>query len=188
MADILTQSWMNSFPKIPTAIGRAGNVIGGGDVSPDRLLPDLVLSLINNVKPKLRNPSSVRPWQHVLDCINGYTMLIDKLCKGNATGAWNFGPSDEDYRTVGELTQLVLTTWGKDPRWLQDERTYSAESDYLTLDSVKARTALKWRDKWDFNESVTRTANWHRLASDGESKFELSGRDIAEFENEEIVP
>jgi CDP-glucose 4,6-dehydratase len=81
MADILTQSWMNSFPKIPTAIGRAGNVIGGGDASPDRLIPDIIKNLKVGQAPQIRHPEYVRPWQHVLDCLNGYLFVIEHLLK-----------------------------------------------------------------------------------------------------------
>ena len=85
MADIATQSWLSSFENPSTAIARAGNVIGGGDVCADRLIPDLISSYSSGLTPKLRAPNSVRPWQHVLDCLNGYLTLVDALVNNNAT-------------------------------------------------------------------------------------------------------
>ena len=114
MADIATQSWLKSFENVPTSIARAGNVIGGGDICEDRLIPDLITSFINKSTPQLRYPNAVRPWQHVLDCLNGYLLLIEQMVNSRETGAWNFGPKDSKSKTVAEITERSGAIWGTD--------------------------------------------------------------------------
>lgn len=109
MADIATQSQISSFENAPTAIARAGNVIVGGDVCADRLIPDLVKSYTAGQTPLLRAPNSVRPWQHVQDCLNGYLVLVDALIGGKREGAWNFDKAIEQPITPAPMTIALLT-------------------------------------------------------------------------------
>jgi len=182
MADILTQSWMNSFPEIPTAIGRAGNVIGGGDASPDRLIPDMIKNLKVGQAPQIRHPEYVRPWQHVLDCLNGYLFVIEHLLKSGESACWNIGPLGSSYRTVEDLAMEVLKEWTSTSSWIQDKAGYKKESEFLTLDSSKARNTIGWHDKYDFEESVKQTVSWYRRITNGESPLLVSQEQVASFE------
>lgn len=182
MADIATQSWLASFENAPTAIARAGNVIGGGDVCADRLIPDLVNSYKLGLTPQLRAPNSVRPWQHVLDCLNGYLMLVDALISGKEDGAWNFGPNETQIRTVADVADIAATTWGLQKKWEQDSSENPHEATLLLLNSNKARTDLGWHDKLNFEESVSWTMNWYKNVYNGNNPLEETLKNIREFE------
>jgi CDP-glucose 4,6-dehydratase len=162
-ADIAAQSWIKSFAKAPMAIARAGNVIGGGDWAKDRLIPDLVNAYSTGNLPTLRYPNAVRPWQHVLDCLNGYLTLINKQLSDGFTGEWNFGPDLIDRHTVAQLAQRVAGQYGINQQaWIVEESPHLHEANYLMLDSNKARTNLFWADKLDFIESINLTIEWFR--------------------------
>lgn len=165
-ADIATQSWIKSFARVPMAIARAGNVIGGGDWAKDRIVPDLVNAYSSGNLPKLRYPDAIRPWQHVLDCLNGYLILIEKQLSDGLTGEWNFGPDLEVKRSVSNLTSTFANAWGvQGPSWTQDPGTRMHEAGYLLLDSTKSRTQLGWTDKLDFYETIHWTAEWYKNTS-----------------------
>jgi CDP-glucose 4,6-dehydratase len=183
MADIAAQSWLSSFDNPPSAIARAGNVIGGGDVCGDRLIPDLINSYSIGMTPKLRAPNSIRPWQHVLDCLNGYLLLIDAIIKGTGSGEWNFGPNDNEINTVADVAEIAGSIWGMETKWEQDEGLHPHEANLLLLNSEKARTKLEWKDKLDFNESVTWTTNWYLNVLQGGNPLEETLRNIHEFES-----
>jgi CDP-glucose 4,6-dehydratase len=163
-ADIATQSWRKSFGQSPISIARAGNVIGGGDWSQDRIVTDLVDSLSNIKKLVLRNPEAIRPWQHVLDCLNGYLKLIEKQISENIQGEWNFGPASSNFHTVNELTSTFARSWGKE---LQTEvkTPELPESGILILDSNKSRRELSWSDHLDFHESIGWTVDWYQASN-----------------------
>ena len=182
MADIATQSWMKSFENVTTSIARAGNVIGGGDICKDRLIPDLVASFINKSTPELRYPTAVRPWQHVLDCLNGYLLLIDQMVNHRETGAWNFGPKDSKSKTVAEVTERSGAIWGTKATWTQTPGNHPKESINLMLDSSKAREGLGWVDKLSFEESLDWTINWYRNVNQGKSPREETDENIRRFE------
>lgn len=183
MADIAAQSWLSSFDNPPSAIARAGNVIGGGDVCGDRLIPDLINSYSIGMTPKLRAPNSIRPWQHVLDCLNGYLLLIDAIIKGTGSGEWNFGPNDNEINTVADVAEIAGSIWGMETKWEQDEGLHPHEANLLLLNSEKARTKLEWKDKLDFNESVSWTTNWYLNVLQGGNPLEETLRNIHEFES-----
>jgi CDP-glucose 4,6-dehydratase len=161
MADILTQSWISSFPGTPTTVVRAGNVIGGGDVSKDRLMPDLVNAYLNNKVPILRYPNSVRPWQHVLDCLNGYLMVSQSLLVGEEHSMVNIGPDKESFVTVAKVAEMVATQLSVDPTWKLSETTQPHEAGLLSLDASLAKSALGWHDKLKFSEAITWTTDWY---------------------------
>ena len=181
MADLLTQSWISSFPGCPTGIARAGNVIGGGDVSPDRLLPDLLNAFQRNEPALIRYPNAIRPWQHVLDCLNGYLVLIDSLIEGRNQGAWNFGPSDGHAHPVRTVADLSAELWGNGARWMTDNQEHPHEATLLLLDSTKARKELNWHDKLSFEEAIAWTVNWERQVSTGISVRKLCEQQINYF-------
>jgi CDP-glucose 4,6-dehydratase len=183
MADIATQSWLSSFKNAPTAIARAGNVIGGGDRCADRLIPDLVKSYSSGKTPQLRAPNSVRPWQHVLDCLDGYLMLVDALMNGIGEGAWNFGPHETITKTVADVSNIAGSIWGVEKNWEQDLSEHPHEATLLTLNSNKARTKLGWRDKLDFEESVRWTLEWYKNVHGGKNPLEETLKNIRDFES-----
>jgi CDP-glucose 4,6-dehydratase len=182
MADILTQSWIKSFEGPPTAIARAGNVIGGGDVSKDRLFPDLLNGFISGQAPVLRYPSAVRPWQHVLDCLNGYMKLSNALLKGNGLGEWNFGPETSSFVNVGDVATYVQGLVGKSaPNWTTTSEPQPHEANLLALDARKAELELDWCNKLSFEESLKWTVDWQTAFNAGESAKKLTIDQISRF-------
>ena len=164
MADLLTQSWVRSFGGPTTVIARAGNVIGGGDVSTDRLLPDLIRAFASGSPASIRYPNGVRPWQHVLDCLNGYLLLMDAALSGSISrGEWNFGPGVESFRTVAEVADAAATDWGAGASWVDiSDADHPHEAELLALDAAAARSLLGWDDRLAFSDSVTWTVSWHK--------------------------
>jgi CDP-glucose 4,6-dehydratase len=181
MADILTQSWVRSFPGVPTAIARAGNVIGGGDVSRDRLIPDLVSSFSAGVPAHLRYPKAVRPWQHVLDCVNGYVVLSDALLDGDGLGEWNFGPGPASFVSVGEVATMVAALWGQEASWVTESGAHLHEANLLALDATKSQTRLGWHNRLALDRTLEWTVEWHRAALMGADARAVTERQIAEF-------
>ena len=162
-ADLATQSWIKSFAKIPMAIARAGNVIGGGDWAVDRIIPDLVNAYSNSELPTLRYPDAIRPWQHVLDCLNGYLKLIDHMLSTGGGGEWNFGPSLDSKHSVGDLSKAVASKYeitGK--AWNLEAVSQPHEAGYLLLDSSKSRSELNWNDTLDFSQTIDWTVDWYK--------------------------
>ena len=182
MTDIAAQSWLLSFQNAPTAIARAGNVIGGGDVSADRLIPDLIKSYSLGLTPKLRAPNSVRPWQHVLDCLNGYLILVDALIASDAGGAWNFGPDENQYKTVADVADIAGRIWGVKKCWDSDLGNHPHEASLLMLNSNRARTELGWSDKLSFEDSVKWTIDWYKRVHNGNDPLEETLKNISSFE------
>lgn len=142
---------------------RAGNVIGGGDWAKDRLVPDVILSLKNNEKVKIRNPKAIRPWQHVLEPLSGYILLAERAYETETVrGGWNFGPSDEDAQNVSWVAEKIGEFWGSIDVWIKDGNEHPHEANYLKLDISKARMLLKWTPKWNASEAVKHTTNWYK--------------------------
>ena len=183
MADIATQSWLSSFENVATVIARAGNVVGGGDVCADRLIPDLIHSYSSGWTPKLRAPNSVRPWQHVLDCLNGYLMLVDAVIQKKSVGAWNFGPDENQSKTVADVSNIAGTVWGVEKNWENDLGNHPHEASILRLNSNKARAELGWSDKLNFEESIKWTINWYKNVNAGSDPLEETLKNIREFES-----
>ncbi len=181
MADLLVQSWMASFAGPPTGIARAGNVLGGGDISTDRLMPDLLKAFASSQSAELRYPDAVRPWQHVLDCLNGYLHLADALLDGSGAGEWNFGPGPDGFRTVRELATLAAEDWGRDASWNESTDEHVHEAQLLALDAAKAHRELGWRNKLDFAATVAATVEWQQWVDGGMSPREATVRQIRRF-------
>jgi CDP-glucose 4,6-dehydratase len=183
MADIATQSWLSSFENAPTAIARAGNVLGGGDVCADRLITDLIHSYSSGITPKLRAPNSVRPWQHVLDCLNGYLTLVDAVIENKVDGAWNFGPDENQSKTVADVANIAAKVWGVEKSWENDSGNHPHEASMLILNSNKARTNLGWSDKLSFEETIEWTTNWYKNVNSGKDPLEETLKNIRDFES-----
>ena len=182
MADILTQSWIKSFGGPPTAIARAGNVIGGGDVCKDRLLPDLISAYSIGSTPELRFPGAVRPWQHVLDCLNGYRTLSNELLNGKGQGEWNFGPDTDSFVPVGQVASLVAEMYGiSDQGWTVTSEPQPHEANLLSLDARKAELELNWHNKLGFQEAVRWTVDWNIGNSNSKSSRDICINQISDF-------
>jgi len=180
-ADIAAQSWIKSFAKVPMAIARAGNVIGGGDWAKDRIIPDLVNAYTAGSRPTLRYPDAIRPWQHVLDCLNGYLHLIDAQLAECTSGEWNFGPDLSEKHSVVDLVNRFAASWNHEGEtWEQDPHSQPHEAGYLLLDSSKARRLLSWSDKLDFENQIEWTVDWYNSISD-KSALEVTRKQIAKF-------
>lgn len=148
-------------PHIATV--RAGNVIGGGDWSQWRLLPDIFVALDTGEELLLRSPEAVRPWQHVLDPLTGYLLLAETLESREASSLpryWNFGPGEQDARTVLDVVRSVERLSGREVR-IRVEGSQRVESEFLALSSARARNELGWRSTWDFDASVAQAVEWH---------------------------
>lgn len=183
MADLLTQSWIRSFPGCPTAIARGGNVIGGGDVSHERLMPDLVRAYASGQAPLLRFPKAVRPWQHVLDCLNGYLTIADALLGGTGLGQWNIGPGRDSFVEVGQVAGLAAELWGGGAHWDRQPGEHPHEANLLALDATKAQAELGWRNRLGFREAVSWTIEWERRVHDGADPLAVTTEQIAAFES-----
>ncbi len=180
MADLLAQSWSNTFPMDRIGILRAGNVIGGGDVSENRLLPDLVKAAFTGQKLHIRSPKSVRPWQHVLDCLHGYILAESRIVRDQNFGIWNFGPDVSDFASV----ETVVTIFEKYAEKVLIEKEQSAksfqETEFLTLNSKKAREELIWEPIFGLDDSIRLTIEWERLSMMGQARSETM-RQIQDF-------
>jgi CDP-glucose 4,6-dehydratase len=182
MADLLAQSWIRSYPGCPTAIARAGNVVGGGDVGHDRLLPDLIAAYARGHAPRLRLPRAVRPWQHVLDCLNGYLTLADALLAGSGLGQWNFGPGRDSFIEVGRVATLAAELWGGGAHWELDGGDHPHEANVLALDASKAERELGWRNRLGFRDALAWTIDWERRVRAGANVLALTREQIDAFE------
>jgi CDP-glucose 4,6-dehydratase len=181
MADLLTQAWVKSFPGAPIAIARAGNVIGGGDVSEDRLLPDALRAFDSNKPLTLRYPDAVRPWQHVMDCLEGYILLIEKLLDGKGVSEWNFGPGIESFVSVKNVIDIAQAKWGNPSSVLISTAQDLHEANLLALDSTKAETHLNWRNKLNFSQAVEWTLDWEQATRSGQDAFQVTVDQIRKF-------
>lgn len=166
-AELVAASYRSAFLREPSApllaTGRGGNVIGGGDWSEDRLIPDLVRSLAAREPLVIRSPRATRPWQHVLDCLSGYLLLGQRLLAGDTTSAdaWNFGPDAEGNRTVEQVLEDLAATWPQ-LRWQVTSSPQPHEAALLQLDTAKAKMHLGWRPVWNLEKAVHHTADWYR--------------------------
>ena len=170
----------DAAPAVATV--RAGNVIGGGDWSHDRLVPDLVRAFTAGAPAIVRNRHAVRPWQHVLQPLRGYLQLAQRLWAAGPehAEAWNFGPSEDDCQPVGDLAQQMASLWGDGRTWVdQTDPNAPHEAHFLKLDSAKARARLSWRSDSDLHEALDLTVAWYRAHAQGQDMRALSLAQIA---------
>ncbi len=169
-AELVTSAYRQSyFPpdkyskhKVAIASARAGNVIGGGDWSEDRLIPDAIKAFEAKEALMIRNPLATRPWQHVLEPLSGYLVLAQALYQEGAKfdGGWNFGPRDEDSRSVQEVISLLIKNWGSLASWEQDKSEQPHEAHSLKLDCSKANQYLNWAPKWGLEQAIEKITQW----------------------------
>jgi CDP-glucose 4,6-dehydratase len=174
-SELVTYSYRHSFfegdgaPALSSA--RSGNVIGGGDYSEDRILPDCVRAASRGEEIRVRNARSVRPYQHVLECLSGYVLLAEKQYahKKDYAGDYNFGPDERSCVTTGELADLFCSVWGTGASWREESGGGGPpEAGVLKLDCSKAKAVLGWQPRWDIAAAVEKTVAFARAASDAE--------------------
>jgi CDP-glucose 4,6-dehydratase len=183
-AELVVASYRSAFfqtdgsPLLATA--RAGNVIGGGDWSEDRLIPDLVRAIDSQQSLEIRSPNATRPWQHVLESLSGYLLLGQKLVEGDRefAGAWNFGPERSGNRSVSEVLRSLQAYWPV-IKWHQTSTPQPHEANLLYLDSAKAHSLLAWQSVWNLDDTLKKTADWYRTYLD--SKSIISSQQLAEY-------
>lgn len=180
LADRLAQDSLSSPSATPGAIARAGNVIGAGDQSVDRLIPDIVRSVVDGTPLELRYPAAIRPWQHVLDCLEGYLKLVNSI-QGCYRGVWNFGPDETAVYSVQQVVEYCTTNFFPDLDVRKGSNQGMVESDYLMISSEKAKKHLAWSSKIDAKKALAWSIRSpaDRLGSDLRS---LVTAQIAEFE------
>jgi CDP-glucose 4,6-dehydratase len=151
---------------VAIASARAGNVIGGGDWSESRLIPDAIAAFERRVPLMIRNPMATRPWQHVLEPLSGYLVLAQALYGQEGVvfnGAWNFGPSDTDVHSVKEVIELLISKWDGPASWQQDGSPAPHEAHYLKLDCTKSTQILGWRPNWSLEKAIEATVAWQQV-------------------------
>ena len=166
-AELVTASYRQSFladDGVGVATARAGNVLGGGDWTPHQLVPEVIAAFTEGREAELRHPESVRPWQHVLDALNGYLALAERLAADpeQFAGAWNFGPESEDVVTVAEVVERLVELWGESASWKSVATDFPQETTMLQLDSFKARSELDWQPRLDLERTLGFVVDWYR--------------------------
>ena len=183
-SELVAASYRSAFfhsedaPLLATA--RAGNVIGGGDWSEDRLIPDLVRAMAAQQSLEIRSPNATRPWQHVLESLSGYLILGQKLIEGdkNFDGAWNFGPERTGNRTVADVLKGLQTHW-PEMHWHQTAVPQPHEANLLYLDSAKAHAQLSWQPVWNLDTTLEKTADWYRAFES--SQTTISAQQLSQY-------
>jgi CDP-glucose 4,6-dehydratase len=171
-AELVTAAYRNSYfhsdryqeHGVALASGRAGNVIGGGDWAEDRLIPDVMRAITQGNPVSIRNPHSIRPWQHVLEPLSGYLLLAKNLYEQGPDFAegWNFGPSDDDAKPVSWILEQLIKLWGEGASWSLDSGEHPHEAHYLKLDCSKAKARLDWGPKWSLVEALEKIVEWQK--------------------------
>jgi len=192
-AELVTSAYRESFfsPKkyadhqVAIASARAGNVIGGGDWSEDRLIPDAIKAFEAQEALRIRNPLATRPWQHVLEPLSGYLVLAQALYEKGThfDGGWNFGPRDEDARSVQEVINLLIKNWGSVASWIQDQSEQPHEAHSLKLDCSKARQHLNWVPRWTLERAIENITQWQQAHQQQGNMHEMSLKQIASYQN-----
>ncbi|SHL53032.1 CDP-glucose 4,6-dehydratase [Bradyrhizobium lablabi] len=183
-AELVTAAYRDSFFHAPGSVrvasARAGNVIGGGDWARDRLVPDMMRSFMDDNVVRIRSPSAIRPWQHVLDPLLGYLKLAQHLVGGSdgVAEGWNFGPGEESEVPVSTLVEQLARRWGPRARWQLDEGEHPHEAAYLKLDCSKARTRLGWRPLVGLDLALQMTCDWYLALAEGKDMRQVSTRQI----------
>ena len=167
-ADLISTSYYKSFfanNGVGLAIARSGNIIGGGDWSKDRVVPDAIRAYSSDNILEIRNPNAIRPWQYILDPLYGYLLLITHLSKDQKTfsGPWNFGPSTLSNDSVRYVCDRMTKLWGNNSKWIINNPNETIhEANLLMLNSDKASERIEWRPKYNTDEAIDRTINWYQ--------------------------
>lgn len=188
-AELVTAAWRRSFSisearRFGIASARAGNVIGGGDWAKDRLVPDCIRALNSGEAISIRNPTSTRPWQHVLDPLCGYLVLAERLTEEpeNYGEGWNFGPREEDAQPVSWIADRIVAAWGDNARWQKVIDDELHEAHFLKVDASKARSRLGWSQRLHLDVALNWTTSWYKGLLNGKSALSLTEQQIDQFE------
>lgn len=185
-AELVTAAFRRSYyqgTQTAIASARAGNVIGGGDWSEDRLIPDILDAFNRKAPIIIRNPLATRPWQHVLEPLSGYLMLAEALYhKGEVFAeAWNFGPEDSDCREVQWILDHLKRYWPHKVAWQLDKNNNPHEAKFLKLDCSKARARLKWKPRWRLEKTLENIVIWNKAWKGGQNMKEHCLNEIDRF-------
>ena len=186
-AELVFAAYVSSYFANRTGFGaasvRAGNVIGGGDWAADRIVPDAIRALQGGAPVVLRNPLSTRPWQHVLEPLSGYLLLAARLYRTpkEYSGAWNFGPRNESIRTVKDLADAIIGSWGTGEIRADIQEGRPHEAQLLHLACEKAHHFLGWYPRWDFHRAVVETVRWYKAVDSGASALDMTVRQIGDY-------
>jgi len=190
-SELVTSAFRSSFfnPEeygkhgVAIATARAGNVIGGGDWADDRLIPDFIKAISKGKEVKIRSPYAIRPWQHVLEPLNGYITLAEKLYNEGVkfAEAWNFGPDDKDAKSVEWIMKTICNYWGEGASYSIDNNPQPHEANYLKLDCSKAKNELGWLPSWDIEKTLKSIVDWNKALLKGENIREITERQIEEY-------
>jgi CDP-glucose 4,6-dehydratase len=186
-AELVVSAYRESYFRqagMGLASARAGNVIGGGDWSEDRLVPDLIRGFIDRKPIMIRQPNAIRPWQHVLEAINGYLILVERLWNDPVrfSEGWNFGPGDIGAVPVQVIADSLVAKWGDGAEWTRDQDGGVHEAHLLKLDSTKARTLLPWQPKLGIEEALDWIVTWHRAHSAHSNMRDFTLRQIEQYQ------
>jgi CDP-glucose 4,6-dehydratase len=192
-AELVTAAYRNSYFNaakhsehgVAVASGRAGNVIGGGDWAADRLIPDMLRAIEAGQPVNIRNPHAIRPWQHALEPLSGYLTLAEKLYTDGAAYAegWNFGPADEDARSVQWIVERLIQSWSGGASWQRDSNPQVHEAHYLKLDCSKARARLGWHPGWHLEQALKSIVAWHKAYLDHTDMKPFTLAQISQYES-----
>ena len=190
-AELVTATYRHCFCRksgakpVAIASARAGNVIGGGDFSKDRLVPDLMTAMFKGVPLKLRYPTAVRPWQHVLEPLSGYLLLAERIWSEPERYAqsWNFGPSPDDLKSVQWIVNKLNECLGGRVAWDVETGSAPHEASLLALDSAKARTMLGWKPRWTLERALEAIVDWYKAYEAGTSVRDVVIRQIDSYES-----
>lgn len=187
-AELVTSAFRRSFfqsTDVAIASARAGNVIGGGDWSKDRLIPDVLRSYNEGEQVVIRNPKATRPWQHVIEPLSGYLMLAEELHnRGSALAEpFNFGPRDEDCQSVESILNTINVNWEDCPGWRLDDEANPHEARFLKLDISKAKDKLNWTPKWNLESTIKRIVDWNTAFNRQENMREHCINEIKSYSN-----
>jgi CDP-glucose 4,6-dehydratase len=185
-SELLTAAYRRSFfgdGSASIATARAGNVIGGGDWAEDRLIPDIVRAALSGETVRIRNPSAVRPWQHVLNPLGGYLLLCERIWdSGGFDEAWNFGPDEGDAKPVSWIVERLGAAFEGGVDWQVDEGEHPHEANYLRLDSSKAKELLGWSPTWELDRALDSVARTYNAIRAGEDLRSLALSEIEAFQ------
>ncbi|MDX1959876.1 MAG: CDP-glucose 4,6-dehydratase [Leptospiraceae bacterium] len=190
-SELVTSAYRNSFfmkdGKIKDcgiATARAGNVIGGGDFAKDRLIPDCVRSAINKEIIKIRFPNAIRPWQHVLEPLSGYMLLVERLYEtpNRYSEAWNFGPEDHEIKSVESIVSLFIKKWGNGLSYEVEQKEHPHEANFLKLDISKSRNELGWIPRWSLEMSLDKIVEWTKAFESKKNLYDVSIQQINSFQ------
>ncbi len=191
-AELVTSCYRNSYfnphdykLKHNTLLGsgRAGNVIGGGDWAEDRLIADMLKAFLKNEAVTIRNPSAIRPWQHVLEPLSGYILLAEKLYNGDkeAADGWNFGPNESDVQNVEYIVKELCHLWQNNASWKLDTGANPHEANYLKLDCSKAKAILHWQPRWSLNTTLNKITDWYQAYQGKQDMYQVTQQQIYDY-------